>query len=228
MRRETFIKAIDSNYAEILEYGIKLCYDADSAEDVVQDALVSILENKSYTRLESEKEHRAVAFLKVAVRYSTLTHLAKDTRRRSVVGSIESADTEVEDPFDKTDFREREKADDECPFCHKTVSKTMYKDIACPHCHTIIGHARALAQGISVTDDELIADVPDMDMIIDVQSAMSTLTLIEREIMEAFILRHTSLDDLSLIYDMDRFSLRRIFLRAKDKMKKELATYETV
>jgi DNA-directed RNA polymerase specialized sigma24 family protein len=207
-------------------YLVKRGMEPTQAEDVVQDTLCSIQTHKSYTQILSETKNDAVAFMTAAVRNKATNHFRNEGLRNRVVGSLESQEGSMRDPLDRTDWRTRERSLAECPFCYKDVPRTHYGDLACPHCGTIVGVGIAYSEQVGATDKELVEEMPDFDMQLDVNNALGILTPIERTVVEAFVLRSMSLDDLSLVYDIDRFSLRRMFLHAKGKLKAHLAAYE--
>lgn len=227
MRKETFTHIAEEYNGLLITYFAEKGIDLHKVQDAVQDAIVSILANKSYTSITSEKQKDGVKFLKGAIWNLLRQHAKQEAFRQEYITNLTTLETPVEDAHDTTDFRERERDESECPFCYKTVKRTKYKDLACPHCNTIVGQGKIYSDHVSVTDEDLV-DFTDLDMQLDVQRAMKVLTPIERRIVETFVERNMSLDDLSLIYDIDRFALRRMFQHAKDKLRKELSAYEAV
>lgn len=228
MRKENFLKAMTPEFlSKVTGSMCKRGTEKDLAEDSLQDAVCSMLTNKSYTKIEGESIAAAQKAILGAAYGRRKTIIRNESLHGETVLPIEDADDVFPDPADRTDFRDKVKAENECPFCHKTVARTKYKDLACPHCHTIVGRGKMYPERPSVIDSELV-DMSDIDLKLDMEKAMKTLTFIERKIMEAYALKHESLDDVAIQLDMHRNTVRNIFLIAKNKMRKELAAYETV
>lgn len=77
-----------------------------------------------------------------------------------------------------------------------------------------------------VSEEEIAVD-SNMELTADIKKAMKCLTHIERVILEAIVGETHTLSDLAILHDMSESTAQRILTGAKNKLRKELADYDT-
>lgn len=164
-------------------------------------------------------------FMKEAARKSK-ANIIRKRNRQDQLASIELEDIEARADDDYKVVLEQyddvERDPRECPFCHTPDALNVYN--ACSLCHTIIGKAHATRHNFTVDESELI-DAEDLNLKLDVQKALDTLTEQERLIVNAVVHKVETLEDIAIRQDVTMRTLWRVYAKAKAKLSIQLVEY---
>lgn len=221
MRKATFLKAV-AKYSHKVVKG--LCagrIDVETANDAMQDAVVSLIDKKKYLALPYEAiDNRVYTYLKIAAKFQVMRFLKRLELENSFLVSVTNLNTNTEMP--KDDYRPKVKEATECPFCH-TGELNMYK--ACGDCGTIIGQGKRVSRVHESVDDEELFEWPNLDMQIDVRKALAKLSPFEQRLVNAVIHGTETVDGIANVTGGSERQLWRVYAAAKRKLQESLLEY---
>ena len=225
MRRAIFMKAIEKYHQKVVWILCRRGMPKILAQECFQQAVVSALDNCSYTRLPFDAvDSKVQNWLVTAAKNQRRNEFRKEVRYNDTfVSIIPERELTPDNELERTEKYKPEVEHDptECPFCHIGILNE-YK--ACGICNTILGQGRMLREPMTVEESDLGAGY-DIPLNIDVADALATLTHIEREVMQRHAQQGETLDDLADRLDTSRASVHRIYLRAKHKLQAALIDY---
>lgn len=228
MKKVNFVKAIEVYQSRVVKALTKRNVDIETAQDAVQDMIVSVLDNKAYDKLEYDAiDSRVFSYLKSAAK-SSLAHIMRKQNTDS--GVFVSVDTDTEkERNEKVDVREKVKDERECPFCHVGMLNLYrvglkFPSITCSLCHTVLGQGKSEREQISVSEADL-ASLPNLEMNLDVFNAIQALEPLEQTLIKAIANGTDTLDDLADANGVARVTLWRTYVRAKKKLQQSLLSY---
>lgn len=220
MKRQNFLKAIEKYNKTIVKYLIGRGCEKDMAEDAVQNMVVSMLTNKTFSKFEGEAiDSSLCGLLKMAASTAVKDALKKIVNDNETIIDIITDTDDVEKAGEREVDVEVDAA--MCPYCHNG-ELNLYK--ACSECGTIIGQGKNYRKHISI-DEEDLQYTPDLDKETDVKRAMATLDDLEQRVITAVVNKHDTLEGLSDAYGMSRPTLDKIYVRAKHKLQLALLDY---
>lgn len=220
MKRENFMLAVEKYQTTIIRSLRRRNMTEELVQDAFQNAIVAVLNTRAYTRFDHEAiDSRMRAYLTTA----TLSQVAMMLRRQATENkaTVSIVDLTEQERLEKVDMREREKLEQECPFCHIGFLNE-YK--ACVECGTIIGQGRSIQERINMDEADLFS-LPDLDLKIDVENALKELAPLERLVIETIANERDTLDGLADTTGHGRQNLWRVYVRAKRKLQEALLEY---
>ena len=219
MKRMTFVKAVVKYQNRVVKSFTDRRVERALAHDALQEAVMSLLKNKAYKKFESDVINQKVySFIKVSA-YKSMSNILRQRANEQVhVTSIDAMPDEDEDisPIENT------RDSKECPFCHTPDSLNQYN--ACDRCHTILGNGKTRREQFVVEDAEPLT-VEDLDMKLDVEKALGTLSEIEQVVVNAVVHNVETLEDIAIRTDIPKTNLWRIYVKAKHKLEAQLLEY---
>jgi DNA-directed RNA polymerase specialized sigma24 family protein len=221
MKRQNFMKAIDTYSAAVTAWLAKKIRSREYAIEAVQEMIVAQLASKAYCRFTHDAiDGRIYTYLKQAAKHQHATNARKALVEESRVCSIELEASSVE-PTASVD-RVVVNLEHECPFCHK-AELNIYQ--ACALCHTIVGRGVTHREQIHLTEADLLS-CPDISLTADIEQAFAKLTPIEQNVIKHAVYGNETLDDLAGEGNQAaRQSLWRTYVKAKRKLQESLLDY---
>ncbi len=215
MRKGTFEKAVSIYNERLKLYLVKKGTEPAVADEAIQNACSDLIVSRGYLALKRDVvDGQAYAFLKRC----TVNALNKLKRRADLEAEyfVEAV------PKDELHSHDPLKDELECPYCFGG-DLNHYK--ACSLCHTIIGQGKTMRSNMQM-DEEGLFDCPNLDLHIDVQRALDTLTPLERRLILSQVNGTDTLDGIANVEGVSERSMWRVYAAAKGKLRNCLHEYE--
>jgi DNA-directed RNA polymerase specialized sigma24 family protein len=229
MKRMTFVKAVAKYHKRIVRALQTKAKDDTLAQESTQEAIMSLLKHKSYLTIEGDTiDEGMFRYLKDAARKTRANIQRKQEGERTFMSSDIATcgeESRHEDYLpDQQFYRTVERDPWECPFCHTPGSLNEHG--ACGLCHTILPRTDTPHEHecFSIEESELLTE-SDLEMKLDVQKALSTLSEHEQLVINAVVHNVGTLEELSIRHNLSLSRLWRMYIKAKAKLSIRLVEY---
>lgn len=187
----------------------------DDCQDILATVLDRAYRKKAYTRLSKAK---AFSYLESRTRFAAQEFLQADKEKNKrecllpedsdspLIRFVESHSPPME----------------ECPFC---FNESLNDLGTCSLCHTACPSYAVLHRGsVAIEEVSLSLDV-DLLKQADINIALESLSPMEQKVVKACIMGNESLESFAQIEAMNRKTLWRIWVKAREKLMQKLADY---
>lgn len=221
MRRDRYLENFERHIPMLQKLAMASGISYDEACEVVSQCIEELLFKKKYVSVRPSK---LKGFLRAHLRFRL-----KDYAKEQIAKTYK--ETRLPDLEDKTVPQhtvsvlheiEVEPVTQECPFCFRN---DLNEYGACSLCHTIVpSYALVQRKYIAITEESLAVEF-DFHTALDIQKAVSQLTLFEQRVVTAVILGNETLESFAFDSAYSRQSLTRVWATAKQKLQVYLAEY---
>jgi hypothetical protein len=223
MRRDRYLENFERHILMLQKLAMASGISYDDAREVVSQCIEELLFKKKYVSVRPSK---LKGFLRAHLRFRL-----KDYAKEQIAKTCK--ETRLPDLEDKTVPQhivsvlheiEVEPVVQECPFCFRN---DLNEYGACSLCHTIVpSHVLLQRKYIAITEESLACEF-DFHTALDIQKAVSQLTLFEQRVVNAVILGNETLESFAFDSAYSRQSLTRVWAVAKQKLQVYLAEYNS-
>jgi DNA-directed RNA polymerase specialized sigma24 family protein len=215
MQQRDFKKLVKLNLTKLKQVLRRTGIPYDDCQDILATVLDRAYRSKAYSSVSPNK---AYEYLASRIRYAVGEY-------RQAEHDKAKRECPIPDDLDAPLIRFVESHTvpiSECPFCHRETLNTLG---TCGACRTAIPSNAVLHRGTVAIETVSLMLEQDLLQHTDVALAIDTLNPMEQKVVKACIMGNESLESFGQIEAMNRKTLWRTWVKARNKLRAKLADY---
>jgi len=215
MQQREFKQLVRQSITKLRQQVSKTGIAYDDCQDILATVFDRAYRKKAYTRLSKAK---AFSYLASRVYFAAHEFLRQEQNKKTRECFLPD---DTESPLIRF-VEEHTVPVTECPFCFQETLNALG---TCSACHTACPSYAVLHRGTYSIETVSLALDEDVMQKTDINQAIESLNPMEQKVVKACIMGNESLESFAQIEALNRKTLWRIWVKAREKLTQKLAEY---